>query len=468
MQVETSAEGARFAWLRSLPLTVLLAMGAVLLLQFVYAFALIGAAGHTDLAAARTHILQAYDDGVIDPVDQPRWFFNRGGHTFTECTAWTVTLDDGRSASDIALLPRVHYDFDRDAPCTFLPKTATLIPATTFWVYHRYWHGYRLYTWPMIQWFSLQTVRIINALLILGAVVWFYRELRATIGTTAAGIFFLVWMSLSDIWRMWVNTPQSIAMIIIVASAALFARTYRNRPDPRLAIVLAAILGSIFNFFDFLSTPPLAALLLAFLVVAGDEERPAPAGRHPSGLWLAGLVVVSWFAGYTLTWLSKWILVILISSDPHAAFVSILNQIELRTYGQENVGHIYFIPLLPTALMIFQSFISVGSVTVGILLAALVLHLRRNWAAFDGRKFFRLSAPVLIPTLWFEILSNHTQTHSHFTYRSQSADIAVIFTAAVMAIGVPTGIAQMLKDLWATLERIRPTATTPAGDRGGS
>jgi hypothetical protein len=460
LQSPASAAGARFAWLRGVLLSALLAMGAVLLLQFVYAFTLVGIAGHIDMAAARAHILQAYDDKVLDPIDQQRWFFNRGGHTFTECTAWNLTLDDGRSASDIAFLPRVHYDFDRDAPCTFGPKTAAGIATTTFWVYHRYWHGYRLYTWPMIQWFSLQTVRFINAFLILGAVLWFFCELRATIGKTSAGIFFLVFMSLTDIWRMWVNTPQSVAMLIILMGAAFFARTYRNRPDPRLAIVLAAVLGSIFNFFDFLSTPPLAPLLLAFLVVAADEERPASADRRPSGLPLAGLVAASWFSGYTLTWVAKWVLVALISADSHAALASIVDQIELRTYGQENGGrYIYFIPLLPTALMIFQSFISVGSVPVTILFAALVRHLRQNRAAFDGRKFLRLSAPVLIPTLWFEILSNHTQTHSHFTYRSQSAAIAIIFTATVMAISAPTGIAAMVKDLWTALKRIRVKAS---------
>jgi len=453
------AADTRFAWLGRLLLTALLAIGAVLLLQFIYAFALIEVGSHTDMAAARAHMLQAYDDGVIDQNEHPRWFFNRGGHTFTECTAWNLTLDDGRSASDIAFLPRLQYDVDREAPCASGRDIAAAIPATAFWVYHRYWHGYRLYTWPMIQWFSLQTVRFVNAFLILGAVVWFFRELRATIGNPATGIFFIVFVSLTDIWRIWVNTPQSVAMLIILAGAALFARVHRNRPDPRLAIVLAAVLGSLFNFFDFLSTPPMAPLLLAFIVLTTDEGRSAPADRRPSGLLLAGLVAASWFGGYALTWVAKWVLIVLISPDFHAAIADIVNQIELRTYGQENGGHIYFIPLLPTALMTLQSFISVGSIAVAVLFAALVLHLRRNWVAFDRRKFLRLSAPVLITTLWFEILSNHTQTHSHFTYRSQSTSIAILFTAAVMAIGTPTGIAAMLRELWTASKGPRPRAS---------
>jgi len=457
---------ARQPWLRSLCLSALLAIGAVLLLQVIYAAALIGVGAHTDLAAARAHIREAFADGVIAWDRDPRWFFNRGGHDFTECQAWNITLDDGRSAADIAFLPGLH--FDTEGPCESLTKTAAALPSTKFWSYQRYWHGYRLYTWPMIQWFSLQTVRIVNALLILGALIWLYREFRAAIGHVAAPVFFLVLMSLSDIWRLWVNTPHAVAMVVILAGAALFAGVYRRWPDSRSAILLAAVLGSVFNFVDFLSTPPMAPLLLAFIVLAWGEVRDTSA-NIARRLFRAALVAASWFGGYALTWLAKWVLAILISPDSHAALADILGQIELRTYGEDSPGDLSFMPLLPTTLMIIQCFISVGSITVAILFAAIVRHLLRNWSDFDWRKFFVLAAPVLITTLWFEVLSNHTQTHSHFTYRSQAAAIAVVFAAAVLSIKAPPGLAQLVGDLWHDLRRVRarPRADAAASGSGG-
>jgi hypothetical protein len=219
--------------------------------------------------------------------------------------------------------------------------------------------------------------------------------------------------------------------------------------------LLAAILGSVFNFVDFLSTPPMAPLLLAFIVIATEETQPRSAGRRARGLALSGLVAMSWFGGYALTWLAKWVLAILISPDSHAVLADILGQIELRTYGEDSPGDLSFMPLLPTALMIIQCFISVGSVTVAILFAALVRHLWRNWSDFDLRKFFCLAAPVLITTLWFEVLSNHTQTHSHFAYRSQAATIAVVFAATVLSIKAPPSLPQLLGNLWQDLKRVR-------------
>ena len=105
-------------------------------------------------------------------------------------------------------------------------------------------------------------------------------------------------------------------------------------------------------------------------------------------------------------------------------------------------------PLVPTLTMIVQSFISAGSLLVAILTAALFIHARRHWVTFDGRRFLLLGSPTLIATLWFELLSNHTQTHSHFTYRSESAAIAIVLTAFFMATRTPATIRSLLANLW--------------------
>jgi hypothetical protein len=59
-----------------------------------------------------------------------------------------------------------------------------------------------------------------------------------------------------------------------------------------------------------------------------------------------------------------------------------------------------------------------------------------------------LISPSVIATLWFEILNNHTQTHSHFTYRSESAAIAIWFAAFLMATPGPTSLTSLLAALW--------------------
>ena len=91
-----------------------------------------------------------------------------------------------------------------------------------------------------------------------------------------------------------------------------------------------------------------------------------------------------------------------------------------------------------------------------VLATAIVLHLHKNWASFDKRVFVRLLLPTLIPIIWFELLSNHTQTHSHFTYRSESAAIALVFAAAIMATNPPTNVRLLLGNLRGHLWRAAP------------
>jgi len=433
-------------------LATLLAIMAVLLLQPLFVFALVQVRSHTDLASARRHVLAAFDEGVLDDNQQPRLFIHRGGHQFTECAALNLTLDDNQDFTTTALMPRLH--FEAIDPCRDLHKTAAGIPASIMTDYSRYWHGYRIYMWPLLERFNLQSVRFINAFLMLCALTIFYRALHSAIGPTPAIIFFVVLMSLTDFWRIWVNTPHFIAMFVTLAGSAAFVYACRKTANGYLAIVCAAVFGSVFNFVDFLSSPPMMPMFLSFFVLAARDDLGATQfARGLRKLPLAVMVAASWFGGYAMTWLVKWLLAAYLSADAHQTILGITNQILLRLYGQEPDGHIYFLPLLPTLTMIIQSFISVGSVTVAALAAAIVLNLHKTWASFDKRLFVLLLLPTLIPIMWFELLSNHTQTHSHFTYRSESAAIALFFAAAIMATNPPTNVRLLLGNLWGHLRR---------------
>jgi hypothetical protein len=428
-------------------------MAAVLLMQPLFVFALVEVRNHTDLASARAHVLAAFDEGVLGTDEQPpRLFLNRSGHHFTECSALNVMLDDNPDLTAAALMPKQHFTmFD---PCPELHDMAAGVIAPSSVDYSRYWHGYRVYMWPLLEHFGLQSVRYINAVFVFCAVALFYWMLRAAIGPTPAFMFFLVLMSLTDIWRIWVITPHFVSMFVILAGAAAFAFLHHKASNVYVPIVCAAVLGSVFNFVDFLVNPPMMPMLLSFFVLAPWGDQGALDFAHVRRkIPLAAMVVTSWFAGYALTWMVKWVLATYLSADPHQELLGIIQQIQLRLYGQEDRGHITFLPLLPTATMILQSFISAGSVTVGILAAAFFVHVVKNGASFDKGLFALLLLPTLVPIIWFELLSNHTQTHSHFTYRSESAAIALFFGAAMMATKPQGDIRFLLVNLWRDLRR---------------
>jgi hypothetical protein len=429
-----------------------LAIVCVLLLQAVFVASLTFVRAHTDLAAIRTHITQAFADGVLGNDERPRLLIHRYGHQFTECTGLHLSIDDQPDPLKAALLPQLHSRYV--GPCGELERSAAGIETADRTDYARYWHGYRLYIWPMLEHFSLQNVRFINAVILFSAVLFFYLSLRRVIGRTPAGLFMVVLMSLTDIWRMWNITTHTLSTIIILAGSGLFARVYLTSRDLTRAIVFAAVFGAVFNFADFLINPPMMPMLLAFIVIAVELKDIArltkPVVLHT--LTIAGLVALAWFGGYALTWASEWSLSIYLSADAGKTGASILKQIALRLYGTEPDSVVPIYPLVPTLTMIVQSFIAVGSLFVALLAAALLVHARNHWATFDWKRFLLLGSPTLIATLWFELLNNHTQTHSHFTYRTESAAIAIVFSAFAMA-NVPVSLQLLLSGLWTAVHR---------------
>lgn len=434
----------------------LLAIALVLLLQPLFVGLLVGTRIQADLPAIRAHITQGFAAGYLANDEKPRRFMQGGGHQFTECTGLLVAIDPEPDPLKAALRPVMHSRYV--GPCGEVEKLAAGVETADRTDYARYWHGYRVYLWPMLSAFSLGQTRFINAVLLFAATLAFFLSLRRAIGATAAGVFFIVLMSLTDIWRMWNITTHALAMALILAGTALFARLYPRHRNLTLAIVAAALFGAVFNYIDFLVNPPLMPMLFAFIVLATELARPIPLTRRAvvPALTAAGFTALAWFGGYGLTWATEWALAVWMSPDAQQQGLSIVKQIALRLYGVEADSVVPMYPLVPTLTMILQSFISVGSVFVAALAAAIAVFLRAHWQAFDWRRFLLLSSPTLVSMAWFEILNNHTQTHSHFTYRSESAAIAIVFAAAILATDAPVTLRSLLGDLWGAIMQRRP------------
>ncbi|MBS0246608.1 MAG: hypothetical protein JSR61_08295 [Proteobacteria bacterium] len=446
--------------LRRVMVASFLAIAAVLAVQPLFVGSLVIARQHADLPAIRAHITQAFAGGVLSADEKPRQLIHRGGHQFTECTGLLVAIDPDPDALTAALRPVMHSRYV--GPCGEVESLAKGIETADRTDYARYWHGYRVYLWPMLSVFSLGETRFVNAVLLLAATLYFFVGLRRGIGPTAAGLFFVVLLSLTDIWRMWNITTHALSMMLILFGAGLFARLYPARRNFTLAIVVAALFGAVFNYVDFLINPPMMPMLFAFIVMTTELSRPVPIARTAvaPALIAAGFTALAWFGGYGLTWATEWALAVWMSPDAQQQGLSILKQITLRLYGVEADSVVPMYPLVPTLTMILQSFISVGSVFVALFAAATAVFLRAHWSAFDGRRFLLLSSPTLIAMAWFEILNNHTQTHSHFTYRSESAAIAIVFAAAILATDAPVTLQSLLAHLWRAITR-RP-AHAPA------
>ena len=244
----------------------LAALACVILLQPLFVGSLVFVRSHTDLEPIRRNIVAAYEQGVLSVDEVPRLLIHRYGHQFTECTALQLSIDDEKNVLKAALEPQLHSLYF--GPCAELLQNAIGIETSERTDYSRYWHGYRLYIWPMLDHVSLASMRFINAFILLAVLVYFFRSLRIVIGPTPAIILVLVLMLLTDIWRIWRITPHFLSMVVILVGTGLFAKMYVRHRSTTLAIVLAAGFGAVFNFIDFLINPPMMPMFLSFIILA--------------------------------------------------------------------------------------------------------------------------------------------------------------------------------------------------------
>jgi hypothetical protein len=226
-----------------------------------------------------------------------------------------------------------------------------------------------------------------------------------------------------------------------LAGVGIFALVHRITKDADIAIVLAAVFGSIFNFVDFLINPPLMPMLLSFVVIAIertmiDALSAQPTGKPPERQ-LGVLTAASWFGGYGLTWVTKWVLAICVSDHPAQTAVTILKQIAFRIDGLEQGSRMLLLPLIPTIEMVGTALVSVGAILVVVIAIAILMHTREHRSGFQRCSFYSLISPTSISFVWFELLNNHTQLHPRFVYRSASAAIAIVLTALVIANKTP-------------------------------
>ena len=409
----------------------------VLLLQPIYFLSLASIDHITSRQRTIDHLNTAFNSGVLSDDGNPRSLIIKGGEQLTECISLGIGLNKAETAWQTAVTGSYPMSGSTHA-CHGLHQAVS--GAETSWQpYFRYWHGYRLILAPLAAAFPLWFVKAINALLIVAACGLLWRTLRNYCGPAVATIFLMTFVCLSDVLFVWRTSTHSISLAYILAGSSLFAIALQRDWAPRNLIVMAAILGSTFNFIDFLVNPPMMPMLIAFFVLL--------ANRRDAGM-LALATVIAWFAGYAETWVAKWLLAYLAMPSSAGVVSDILSTIEVRTVGALN--GVYLVPLTAT-LRAYLRALSRFGVIVPILILLAVAHYAATVSRIDWRRALWLCSPALVSLLWFEALSSHTQFHLTVSSRSAAMAFAIFLSAMVMSMPRRPS----LPELWVHLQTLR-------------
>jgi hypothetical protein len=407
--------------LRGLFVAVLL----VLALQPIYLAALMAVDYVAPADRRAAHLLAAFDAGELDREDKVVPPYNKGDDWDVECVALSIGLEPGASPFHNAVASA------RPTPatptvCAALAAAAMRAPDVTWLPYFRYWHGYRIVIDPLVAWLPLKAVRLLMLVLLIAALTFFSVETTWLAGRPAAPAMAVPIVVMTDIWYMWIITADSVSTIFILGGAAWFARSIRNGATDRALIVSAAVMGSVFNYIDFLLNPPWQPMLLACLVLAAPPRR---IDRHR--LLICAAVLAAWGCGYALTWVSRWIIAAAILPDGLAVLRDIAAVVRYRIDGDEGqlVSHRLLAPSARAlAVIVWQVWHTDWAAVLAMLTPALLpAH------AVEPRRFAALAVPAAIPFVWFELMSNHTQIHATIVCRPIASSVGILLAAWILS-----------------------------------
>jgi hypothetical protein len=333
---------------------------------------------------------------------------NTTGVTTVECTALAIGMEPDRGAVYNAIFAARPLG---KTACDGLRAVVENRQDIQWSPYLRYWHGYRVVLDPLTALLRINDSRYVILVMLIAGLAWFGLEIKKLAGDRVAVVLLAPTLLLTDIWRMFQITSHALATAFIFAGAALMARRARTGSS---LIVTAALLGSIFNFIDFLTNPPWQPMLLAFVILLS--------GR---GLLLAIQAGLAWGVGYALTWASKWALAV----ASGGSWKDIAEVIAFRLNGDsaaDGVSHYLLAPSMKVLPFLFREIVwQTPLLVILTILFPLLLPLRRpQW-----RTMAVLSLPALVPFFWFEILSNHTQIYPVFVFRPVASSVGIVLAA---------------------------------------
>ncbi len=430
---------ANFFRLAFWPLAV--AILVVLLLQPIYFWSLASLDHLTSRERTAAHLNAAFDSGALGDSGNPRSLIFKGGEQLTECISFGIGLDTAETSWQTAITGSYPV-FGETHPCEGLHRAVTGAPVT-WHSYFRYWHGYRLILAPLASAFPFWLIKVINALMILAACALLAKALCRFCDRAVAIIFLLTFACLSDLLFIWSTTTHSLSLAYILAGASLFAAALQKKWPAWGLIIFSAVLGSGFNFIDFLINPPMMPMLMAFFVLLSTRAR--------SGL-LAVAVVFAWFGGYAETWLAKWILAYAALPSSAGVVSDILSTAEARTIGAFN--GVYLFPLAATVRTFVRALSRVG-VIVPLTIALAAAHYSATVSRIDWRGALWLGSAALVPVLWFEALTSHTQFHLTPSSRSAAMAIAILLSACLISMPRRPSINELYNQLRILAARFR-------------
>ena len=302
--------------------------------------------------------------------------------------------------------------------------------------YARFWHGYLIVIKPLLLFFSLADIRMINMFVqvcLMFALVWLMtkKKLGCLIPALAISYFYL---TPSVLYK---SIQYSTVFYVAILSALVLLAVYDRLKKKGLLGEFFFALGIITNYIILLTFPLLSlGIPLGLIICLMVREAPTPEPLTVCGKTIG--YSAAWGAGYGLMWGIKWIISFLVMGP--SAFEAVVDTFKIRAIGGEGADS-YTIPSMILGNMgrferpIYKIILIAG--TLIYLIAYVIIKNRKQKTSGDISDisyqipFLSVLIPYLLlmlyPFAWYIVTASHSYVHAFFTHRSLCVTIFAYF-----------------------------------------
>lgn len=340
----------------------------------------------------REHILE--DVSLLD-TDYPSAFNGRKIDLFTECI--------GVTAGMAPLLP----DEPKSVTVPVWPGCGPMQlglagKEALAQVYHRYWHGYAVPGRVFLSMLPYADLREVVFLITTGLMIWLAVRLASLAGAHFAAAFFLPFLFVNFAGPLMLLT-KAVAWWVLLGFSIWLAG--KKRDQTHLPLMAFFLCGALTAYTDFLTTPALNAAIPAMVWWVASRNKTAQPLR--ALFWL-----LSFFAlGYVGLWVAKFILAA--ATLGSSVWTNIGEATSLRLRGGDSSSW-PLAALLENIVALKALWGPLTLIIFGVL--PFVTKERRARARVLCRKGRGFLLIALVPILFMEILSAHSQVHGFFTH----------------------------------------------------
>ena len=283
--------------------------------------------------------------------------------------------------------------------------------------YFRFWHGYQVYDRFVLSLTDLYGLHVVNGIVLYLSLIYLCTKLSEWYGLLAPAIFVLPYAIWSDLLTAPLITVHALPLAWTYVSIAVVMRILDADKTPTVRLFLFCFAsGSIFNYISMLFSPQLAAAFIAFVVITNALRSNNPQTRYFEAIGNAAFLAGSWFFGFGVTWISKWLLAVAVLGYDNVRS-SLLNAASGVNYHAVAILAQY--RTVPATLLISTDWLVIGfAVSLGIVGASITMKAAQG--ANPKRmlaEWLLLQGPLLIIIGWTELMRAHSVEHAVFAQR---------------------------------------------------